>query len=1099
MKLLRLLCPALLGLTAFTHATADVPFRTTTLADGAFAPTTCWYTMAIGSGGLVISDNGDGEYIALNRNRTELDDADLWCFTGSEADGFTLYNKQAGPERVLASPATMSGQNGGTAYVTLKDAATVTDADRTLWSFSASDDLGAGVEAYYMNQTGYAANKMNNRSNRLAFWTTGADHGSSIVIELAKANVAVDLTHGAFTAWNAAKTYASRWESGVVPGLSLSAGVNNMAADNEGIRLYSNSGGKTYTLTAPAGYVVTGYSFTAVNHGGQNMGITTDDGDTDTFADGATLSVGINGLNEQTVTFTVDRTDAASNAYITATNFTVSIARSQTPAEPSVELFQTFSGQVPYRIPAIARTHNGDVIAIADYRYCGADIGYGHIDLHARISTDNGATWGQEFTIADGNGIKGDAACGYGDAALVADSESDTVLVICAAGNVTYGGSNRQNPIRVARLYSYDNGRTWTRPVDITEHIYGLFDQRQSGAVQSLFFGSGRICQSRIVKTGRFYRLYAALCARGGNLVIYSDDFGQTWSPLGGENSAPAPSGDEPKCEELPDGTVVLSSRKGGGRYYNHFTYSDIEKAEGSWATAVATDACEDGIKVLNNSTNGEILIVPARRNSDGKPVYLALQSIPFGSGRTNVGIYYKALDSYEDFNTPTNFASHWEGRYQSSRMGSAYSTMTLQANDSIGFLYEESTYGADYTIVYKQYSIERITGGTYSYDSNTDRADLTLGIIDEKLESTGTGTGYVGTIDPARQGDIDAAKADFRTAPTAPRLYALMRTIEDATIGLVDGNWYRLVNAGFTGNRTLSPLSSGYNSRPLDEASADQLFRFSLSENGGWQLYNSNYATYVGPTRAAASRVSSARNVTAAGSYTLNAQGGKTALVCLNAGNGATPCLSLSASQTVVAGSADDAGARWYIAPATTLDVAVGELGYAAVYLPFGISLPADATAYALAETGNGYATLKALGSSVPAGSPFVLKSEADTVHLGLENDNSAESIETGLTGTFQSVGVSGNIYLLGEQDGTPGLLRRAETTGRVSANTAYLLDEALTDNFLAFRTDASVGIDHVPTTDGSATYYDIGGRPAGKDARGIVVDTQGGKHLRK
>ena len=119
--------------------------------------------------------------------------------------------------------------------------------------------------------------------------------------------------------------------------------------------------------------------------------------------------------------------------------------------------------------------------------------------------------------------------------------------------------------------------------------------------------------------------------------------------------------------------------------------------------------------------------------------------------------------------------------------------------------------------------------------------------------------------------------------------------------------------------------------------------------------------------------------------------------------------------------------------------------------------------------------------------------------MHLGLENDNSAESIETGLTGTFQSVGVSGNIYLLGEQDGTPGLLRRAETTGRVSANTAYLLDEALTDNFLAFRTDASVGIDHVPTTDGSATYYDLGGRPAGKDARGIVVDTQGGKHLRK
>jgi sialidase-1 len=27
--------------------------------------------------------------------------------------------------------------------------------------------------------------------------------------------------------------------------------------------------------------------------------------------------------------------------------------------------------------------------------------------------------------------------------------------------------------------------------------------------------------------------------------------------------------------EELPDGTVVLSSRKGGGRYFNLFTFND--------------------------------------------------------------------------------------------------------------------------------------------------------------------------------------------------------------------------------------------------------------------------------------------------------------------------------------------------------------------------------------------------------------------------------------------------------------------------------------------------------------------------------------------
>ena len=37
----------------------------------------------------------------------------------------------------------------------------------------------------------------------------------------------------------------------------------------------------------------------------------------------------------------------------------------------------------PYRIPAIAKAKNGDLIALTDRRPCGNDIGYGRVDILA--------------------------------------------------------------------------------------------------------------------------------------------------------------------------------------------------------------------------------------------------------------------------------------------------------------------------------------------------------------------------------------------------------------------------------------------------------------------------------------------------------------------------------------------------------------------------------------------------------------------------------------------------------------------------------------------------------------------------------------------
>ena len=375
-------------------------------------------------------------------------------------------------------------------------------------------------------------------------------------------------------------------------------------------------------------------------------------------------------------------------------------------------LFETVEGKIPYRIPAIATTKNGTLIAVADYRYCYSDIGFGPVDLHYRLSHDNGLTWGEERVLADGTGDETDVQnpqtawrYAFGDCAIVADRESQEVAVLCVGGKTVYHRARRQNPNRVVLFRSHDGGETWDKGREITEEIYGLFDQRREGPINSLFVGSGKIHQSRYVKVGNFYRLYVALCTLSGNFVIYSDDFGDTWRVLGDPNHSPARDGDEPKCEELPDGSVILSSRY-QGRLFNIFTFTDAAKGEGTWdLRAKVLD-----MKNVQNACNGEIILLPVTRKKDSKKVWIALQSIPFGPNRTNVGFYYHEL--LADHEGAALFAYNWKKGLQVSTQSSAYSTFTLQKDGKLGFLWEEGPTG--YNIDYRPLSIEEITLNEY-------------------------------------------------------------------------------------------------------------------------------------------------------------------------------------------------------------------------------------------------------------------------------------------------------------------------------------------------------------------------------------------------
>lgn len=399
--------------------------------------------------------------------------------------------------------------------------------------------------------------------------------------------------------------------------------------------------------------------------------------------------------------------------------------------------------QVPHRIPAIVKSGN-TVIVFADKRYSGGDVGqqthdhYGYrIDTKIRKSYDDGETWTEDITIIQGEPgskpwyqIWWSGGMGYGDVAVVADREkSQNIVYFCVAGNKQFISSEKGSTNKIYRFRSNDGGVTWTYK-DITTEIY---ETTLGNNFDGAFFSSGSILQSSKVKVGSHYRLYAAIHTNrktGGfigigetnNLtttVVYSDDFGETWYRLGTTGTGVTiTDGNEAKCQELPNGDIVVSSRAANGRIFNIYHYNSLptsaNTASGIWKTQAKATFCND------SGTNGEFLIIKAV-GKDGAGLY-ALQSMPAGpstgTGRSNLAIFYKKIGDKDgnaignNYTDPAIFASDWEEAIRVSNTTSAYSSMTMLDEKTIGFVYEEDylDYGSGaYDIKFKKFNIEEI------------------------------------------------------------------------------------------------------------------------------------------------------------------------------------------------------------------------------------------------------------------------------------------------------------------------------------------------------------------------------------------------------
>ena len=172
-----------------TIAVEDAPAKTVTIAVEEnlpfepakdFASIAKWYYMK-NKGAFYLGHDNDQNYIALGDAQKNVDannkDAYSWAFVGDPFVGYQIVNKAAGSGKVLSSTTSISNDAQTWPVMT---ATPVPNGNNELWVLTASSYQTNG---FFIAQKDHASNRMNNRDSKLAYWTGGADNGSTFTVE----------------------------------------------------------------------------------------------------------------------------------------------------------------------------------------------------------------------------------------------------------------------------------------------------------------------------------------------------------------------------------------------------------------------------------------------------------------------------------------------------------------------------------------------------------------------------------------------------------------------------------------------------------------------------------------------------------------------------------------------------------------------------------------------------------------------------------------------------------------------------------------------------------------------------------------------------
>lgn len=341
-------------------------------------------------------------------------------------------------------------------------------------------------------------------------------------------------------------------------------------------------------------------------------------------------------------------------------------------------------GSKYYRIPGIITADDGSLVTVCDRRiHSNVDLP-AHIDLYVNRSTDGGKTWSEPVMVA------GDepGEIGYGDAAILKNKKG-RLIILYNGGRYGLFNSTAENPFRKYKIYSDDNGVTWSEPEDITHALYGAgCTDPIAQEWTSMLLTSGRgICTRDGVL---MVAVAAKVPGKSGfsNFAVVSYDDGDTWKTESANTAWDA--GDEAKLAELNNGDILISMRRGGGREFNRST----DKGK-TWGTHYTT------ADLKSPACNSSLLVYTAK--ADGYEKDRILHTVPYSNSRENVSLCL----SYDE-------GKSFPIRKTICPGASAYSSLTILPDGSIGCLFEDGSSEMD--MVFVNCSLEWLTDGKDSY-----------------------------------------------------------------------------------------------------------------------------------------------------------------------------------------------------------------------------------------------------------------------------------------------------------------------------------------------------------------------------------------------
>ncbi|MFM7059336.1 MAG: exo-alpha-sialidase [Planctomycetota bacterium] len=235
----------------------------------------------------------------------------------------------------------------------------------------------------------------------------------------------------------------------------------------------------------------------------------------------------------------------------------------QLPNDP--RLFRTTlrrrgdDGVDTWRIPGLATTPQGTLIAVCDARNRNSGDLPGDIDVAMQRSTDGGETWSPLQRIMDFDAtIPGSQGNGVGDPAVLVDQRTGHILVVAlwSQGPRAWNGSGPgMSPTETGQLMlvrSTDDGLTWSQPERLTPQI-------KRPEWRLCFNGPGNGIQLRD-GTLVFAAQYRDGAGKPHSCFIASQDGGDSWkiSPAAISDGIPT---SESTIVELEDGALLLSMR----------------------------------------------------------------------------------------------------------------------------------------------------------------------------------------------------------------------------------------------------------------------------------------------------------------------------------------------------------------------------------------------------------------------------------------------------------------------------------------------------------------------------------------------------------